>query len=425
MDWWPIFPLAALLLLLLLLLLPHVFEQRLTPPSRCASPCLPWMSVCLGLARPMLRDERRSVKSRALTPKEADQRRRRDELLRDQKQRRSGQIAELRGATAGGAGVAVPVDDAQMLGSLPTAFGATADEGMRAAGAADEGMQVESRGRGRNGQRTAASRALAAGLMSPEWLVDIPTDLASRWYVAARPAGKRCLLCSGGGKTAAHGRSGWFRTMPSALPGGSRQGGVSGTATCELDCIWVEPLQTFFVLDLLSWKGHRLADCPAEFRLYWLQTKLQETRAATASSTNPCRVLPLPWLECSGAALQQAYGWVAEDGGERAPKDGLLLMHREALYEAGPSPLQLSWSDAGCSERFYDYGSERMAAVVAAEPDKAARWRTEELEAAWSIADLSAAVEHGMEAEAAEGQAEEAGAAPHGGLPVDQDEIMA
>ena len=59
--------------------------------------------------------------------------------------------------------------------------------------------------------------------------------------------------------------------------------GVSGTATCELDCIWVEPLQTFFALDLLSWKGHRLLDCPAEFRLYWLHAKLQETRAATAS----------------------------------------------------------------------------------------------------------------------------------------------
>ena len=375
----------------------------------------------------MLREERRSVKSRALTPKEADQRRRRDELLRDQKQRRSGQIAELRGATAGGGttGDAVPADDAQMLGGLPTAFGATANEGMRAAGAAGEGMQVESRGRGRNGQRTANSRALAAALMSPEWLVDIPSDLASRWYVAARPAGKRCLLCSGGGKTAAHGRSGWFRTMPSALPGGSRQGGVSGTATCELDCIWVEPLQTFFALDLLSWKGHRLVDCPAEFRLYWLHAKLQETRAATASSTNPCRVLPLPWLECGGAALQQAYGWVAEEGGERAARDGLLLMHRDALYEAGPSPLQLAWSDAGCSERFYDYGSERMAEVVAAEPEKAARWRTAELEAAWSIADLRAAVEHGMELEAEEAAEEEAGAALNGGVDVDQDEVMA
>ena len=95
-------------------------------------------------------------------------------------------------------------------------------------------------------------------------------------------------------------------------------------------------------------------------------------------------------------------GRIAEEGGERAARDGLLLMHRDALYEAGPSPLQLAWSDAGCSERFYDYGSERMAEVVAAEPEKAARWRTAELEAAWSIADLRAAVEHGMELEAEE-----------------------
>ena len=47
-------------------------------------------------------------------------------------------------------------------------------------------------------------------------------------------------------------------------------------------------------------------------------------------------------------------------------RDGLLLMHRDALYEGGaPSPLQLSWSDASCSTRFYDYGSARMAQEVA------------------------------------------------------------
>ena len=266
----------------------------------------------------------------------------------------------------------------------------------------DDGlMQVEPQQRrngGRNAQRTAASRAVAAALMSPEWLVDVPVDLGNRWYVAPRPAGKRCLLCSGGGKTSAHGRSGWFRTLPSALPGGARAGG-SSLARSELDCIWCEPLQTFFALDILCWKGHRLEDNPAEFRLYWLQAKLAETSAAVASSTNPCRVLPLPWYECSAAALRLSYGWEAETGGARAAKDGLLLLHREALYEAGPSPLQLAWSDAGCSERFYDYGSQRMAEVVAAEPDKAARWRTDEVEAAWSFADLLSRVEGGMETE--------------------------
>ena len=55
---------------------------------------------------------------------------------------------------------------------------------------------------------------------------------------------------------------------------------------------------------------------------------------------------------------------------------------------------------------------------------KAARWRTDQLEAAWSIADLRAAVEHGMELEAEEAP-EEAGAALNGGVDVDQDEVMA
>ena len=95
-----------------------------------------------------------------------------------------------------------------------------------------------------------------------------------------------------------------------------------------------------------------------------------------------------------------ARGWVAELDGARGAQDGLLFMHRDALYEAGPSPLQLAWSDAGCSARFYDYGSERMAQVVAAEPDKAGKWRTDEVDAAWTCADLLQRVEQpGMETE--------------------------
>ena len=75
-------------------------------------------------------------------------------------------------------------------------------------------------------------------------------------------------------------------------------------------------------------------------------------------------------------------------------------MHRDALYEAGPSPLQLAWSDAGCSERFYDYGSEAMAKEVERDPEKAARWRTDEVGAAWAYADvLQRVAEPPMEAD--------------------------
>ena len=40
------------------------------------------------------------------------------------------------------------------------------------------------------------------------------------------------------------------------------------------------------------------------------------------------------------------------------------------------------------SQRFYDYGSTQMAEAVAADPTKAARWRTDELDAACTFADL-------------------------------------
>ena len=64
------------------------------------------------------------------------------------------------------------------------------------------------------------------------------------------------------------------------------------------------------------------------------------------ASTNPCAFVPLQPQPCSAAALAAAYG---------APlpyeRDGLLFVHREGLYERGPSPLVLSWSDASCSVR--------------------------------------------------------------------------
>ena len=53
----------------------------------------------------------------------------------------------------------------------------------------------------------------------------------------------------------------------------------------------------------------------------------------------------------------------------------------------------LLWSDAQCSRRFYDYGSKRMEQAVKAEPSKAERWKTAEVEAAWVFADLLACVE--------------------------------
>ena len=54
--------------------------------------------------------------------------------------------------------------------------------------------------------------------------------------------------------------------------------------TCELDCIFSEAERRYYVVDVLSWKGQRLVDCPSEFRTWWLRTKLSEARASDPSS---------------------------------------------------------------------------------------------------------------------------------------------
>ena len=66
----------------------------------------------------------------------------------------------------------------------------------------------------------------------------------------------------------------------------------------------------------------------------------------------------------------------------------LLLLHRDALYEAGASPLLLAWADARCSARFYDYGPAQMQSALERQPEKANKWRTEEVDAAVTFDEL-------------------------------------
>jgi hypothetical protein len=43
---------------------------------------------------------------------------------------------------------------------------------------------------------------------------------------------------------------------------------------------------TFFIQDVLAWRGYSLVDCGAEFRLFWLTSKLQEEAASSSSSSS-------------------------------------------------------------------------------------------------------------------------------------------
>jgi len=136
-------------------------------------------------------------------------------------------------------------------------------------------------------------------LMTPEWLIDVPRDLngsgselGAGWYVLPRPEGKRCLVVANGGNTVARIPSGSvLKKFPSALPSGSHKTNKSSDGYCILDCIFQEQDGTFYVLDVMCWKGYLLYNCTTEFRLYWLRDKLSEGATATVTPANPFRFL--------------------------------------------------------------------------------------------------------------------------------------
>lgn len=82
-----------------------------------------------------------------------------------------------------------------------------------------------------------------------------------------------------------------LKRFPSALPCGSHKTNRASDAFCLLDCIFQEQNNTFYVLDVMCWKGYLLYNCTTEFRWYWLRDKLAEGATATIAPANPLRFL--------------------------------------------------------------------------------------------------------------------------------------
>ena len=224
-------------------------------------------------------------------------------------------------------------------------------------------------------------------ITAAEWMVDVPDDLARAWMLVVRPRGFRCLVATTGGQTLVaaptpRGVKGRRRLFQSALPGGSRSSSRASDA-CELECVRSDDEHTYYVLDVLRWRGASLVDTTAEFRFFWLRARLEESRCGEASALNPWRFVVPPVLSCTADSLRAAH--TLPVGYE---KDGILFYHREGLYEAGRSPLVLLWGDASCLPGFYDYNTDEMARMTEVDPERARRWRTDSTDAALTLDDL-------------------------------------
>ncbi|MCL7046792.1 hypothetical protein MKW94_005858 [Papaver nudicaule] len=194
-------------------------------------------------------------------------------------------------------------------------------------------------------------------LMLPEWMIDIPPRLNHDWYVYARPSGKRCFVVSSDGTTVSRLRNGSIlHHFPSALPNGARTRDNSGSAQsyCLLDCIFHEHDQTYYVIDMVCWRGYSLYDCTAEFRFFWLNSKLAETGACNPPSMyHKYKFSVVPIYDCDQMGLQTAYL-----GTVPYVKDGLSFYNKHAHYQTGNTPLALVWKDGNCSQYVIDTDSK-------------------------------------------------------------------
>ncbi|NXX94923.1 SPN1 protein, partial [Centropus bengalensis] len=173
-------------------------------------------------------------------------------------------------------------------------------------------------------------------LMLSEWLVDVPSDLEQEWVVVVCPVGKRALVVASRGTTAAYTKSGFcVNRFPSLLPGGNRHNSMNEKVYSILDCIYNEVKQTYYILDVMCWRGHPVYDCQTDFRFFWLFSKIQEEEGlGEKSRINPFKFVGLQNFPCTSESLCKV---LATDFPFEV--DGLLFYHKQTHYTPGSTPL--------------------------------------------------------------------------------------
>eukprot|EP00201_Polytomella_parva_P020545 CAMPEP_0175043766 /NCGR_PEP_ID=MMETSP0052_2-20121109/3390_1 /TAXON_ID=51329 ORGANISM="Polytomella parva, Strain SAG 63-3" /NCGR_SAMPLE_ID=MMETSP0052_2 /ASSEMBLY_ACC=CAM_ASM_000194 /LENGTH=656 /DNA_ID=CAMNT_0016306903 /DNA_START=98 /DNA_END=2068 /DNA_ORIENTATION=+ len=246
------------------------------------------------------------------------------------------------------------------------------------------------------------STSYSRQLMIPEWMTDIPEDLGSNWFVMPRPQGRRCLLISSRGWTVSRlQRSGSvLHRFQSPLPDGSQStvegGGGGGKGYCILDAVYDNSTLTYYIQDLMCWRGMALYDMSAEYRFFWLASKWAEEGlydktyhffsssfksdayiSGAAQTTSAFNIVPLPFNRISTppplspllssptlpppcATLREAHSLTALP----FQRDGLLFVHALSHYEAGQaSPLALLWKDDSCASYVLDTDAEAKTLI--------------------------------------------------------------
>lgn len=171
-----------------------------------------------------------------------------------------------------------------------------------------------------------------------EWLIERPDDLEN-WYLRPCPKGMRCLVVASEGKTQVFNKYGRFmNNFRSILPGDRK----TRQLITILDCIYVSKSSEYFVLDALAYGNQDLTNCDAEFRFYWISSRIEEDRLNEISDQNQHAFQLIANCDCGDVIAMNSFLTRYPLWKDNCPElDGFLFYHKESSYVYGKTPLVL------------------------------------------------------------------------------------
>ena len=182
--------------------------------------------------------------------------------------------------------------------------------------------------------RNKTVRKFEGFLQLSEWMTERPEDLNS-WYLVPCPKGRRCVVVAADHCTKEYNNSGRLRSkFHSNLPG-DKNNSVS-----ILDCVFDEHLQEYWVLDVIAYNNQDYVDCDAEFRFYWIRSKLEEEQLSTVGGRNNYAFKAIPFYDCANEmSIESCLLMYPQFDGDTPALDGFLFYHKESSYVKGKTPL--------------------------------------------------------------------------------------
>lgn len=179
-------------------------------------------------------------------------------------------------------------------------------------------------------------------LMLSEWMLEIPSDFESKWLIKLCPMAKRCLVVASNGETKAYSRKNGQRVnmFSSLLPGGSKDYSHKSSNFTILDCCYSPIEKMFYILDIMCWNGYEFYDSQAEFRFYWLESKLKETPGLNLKSSQ--NWFPFVELKTHLGDRETLHRILNSELPFKTDLDGVLFFHKEGHYILGATPI-VTW----------------------------------------------------------------------------------